>query len=196
MTELKRFGLLLESDPRLPSVCSIVAREPMRGSWWSHPKAQEIFQVNERLEDHDDVLITKLISGKVTFVHRQLGPELFTVGTSRDEWQLKGLSPAAGELLRMVMKKGSLRTDTLPWSHRTKPGDAARELERVLLIVAGQVHTETGAHAKVLETWEHWRQRVKLDQRKTSVKQAKAELEDRLARLNAEFHAKVTMPWQ
>ncbi len=168
----------------------------MRGSWWSHPKAQVIFQVNELLEDHPDVLITKLISGKVTFVHRALWPEVFAVGNAHDAWQLKGLSKAAKDLLEIVEAKDSVRTDSLVTSNKAKVGDAARELEKRLLVVANQVHTETGAHAKVLERWGHWRRRVKLRKRKIAALEGMKCLEDRLTRINAEYHAKASLPWQ
>src|ERR1700681_4423049 len=41
---LKNDGLLLKSDPRLPSVAGLVAGEAIRGSWWAHPAAHAIFQ--------------------------------------------------------------------------------------------------------------------------------------------------------
>lgn len=193
---LDQYGLLLESDQKLPSVCSLVAGEPMRGSWWSHPKANLIFAVNELLEDHADVLISKLISGKVTFVHRVLWSPLFAIGSAREEWQLQNLSVSAVELLNTVESRGEVGTDQLEWSHSVKPGDAARELEKKLLIVAGQVHTETGAHAKVLESWKNWQRSRKFKARKLAPDRAREEMRDRVAVLNAEFHGKATLPWQ
>ena len=169
----------------------------MRGSWWCHPLAQTIFRTNEQLEDHPDVLITKLVSSKVTFVHRLLWPELVAIGSERAEWQLKGLSAPARALLKAVDEQGLLRTDNLAWpnSIKTKPGDAARELEKKLLIVASQIHTESGAHAKVLETWEHWAERVGGKLKKTSATRAMKSFEERLESLNMEFGAKAKLPW-
>jgi hypothetical protein len=197
LAKLQAWGFLLESDPRLPSVCSLIAGEPLRASWWSHPKAQTIFQVNEQLEDQDDVLITKLISGKVTFVHRQLWPELLAVGDVRADWQTRNLSKAAHALLKMVDREGMVRTDqvSFPKSIKTKPGDAARELERKLLIVASQVHTERGAHAKQLETWQHWRRRTAFKAPKIPVEQAMSEFEERLHKMNEEYDATAALPW-
>lgn len=197
LAELKGFGFLLESDPHLPSVCGVIVGEPLRSSWWSHPKAQTIFQVNEQLEDHTDVFITKLISAKVTFVHRQLWPELLAVGSARAEWQMKGLSADAQKLLGMVDAKGLLRTDELSWpqSSKTKPGEAARKLEKKLLIIASQIHTESGAHAKVLETWRHWVERKALKDPKITAENAMKSLQDRLDKVNAQFGAKARLPW-
>ena len=66
LAELRRWGVLMMADPKLPSVTTLVAHEPVRGSWWGHPKSHEIFAVGEALEDHEDVLVCKLIAGKVT----------------------------------------------------------------------------------------------------------------------------------
>src|SRR5947207_2949642 len=95
LSQLNDLGVLLESDPKLPSVSSLLTGEPMRGSWWSHPLAHTIFNVNEQLEEHRDVMMTKLISGKVTFVHRRLWPEILAIGTAREPWQTRDLSSTA-----------------------------------------------------------------------------------------------------
>lgn len=197
LAALQQHGFLLESDPKLPSVCTLITGEPLRSSWWAHPLAQTIFQVNEQLEDHPDVLITKLISGKVTYVHRLLWPDLCAIGSGRGDWQLEGLPPAACTLLATVDEQGLVRTDNLSWakSIKTKPGDAARELEKRLLIVTNQVHTESGAHAKVLESWQHWAKRIGLKARKTSAQRAMKSLEERLERLNRQLGAKAKLPW-
>ena len=192
---------MLESDPKLPSVCWLITGSSLRGSWWSHPLAQTIFRVNEQLEDHPDVLITKLVSGKVTFVHRDLWSEVLAIGTAREAWQMEGLSASAQALLNAVQERGALQTDkiALPGSKTTtknRPGDAARELERKLLIHAEQIHTASGAHAKLLETWEHWSERVGFKSATILVEQAKNELAKRLLKLNRQFEASAKLPWQ
>jgi hypothetical protein len=200
MTRLKKSGFLLESDPKLPSVCTLITGEPLKSSWWSHPLAQTIFAVNERLEDDPDVLITKLVSEKVTFVHRKLWPGLLAIGTAREPWQLEGLSSSAQALLKLVEAKGTLTTENLDLpklktSSARKPGDAARELERRLLVHAEQFHTEGGKHAKRLETWQHWSKRTDVDTAGVTAAEAKLELENTLQKLNHEFGAKGQLPW-
>lgn len=195
--QLKSFGFLLESDPKLPSVCTLTTGTPMKGSWWSHPMAQIIFQVNERLEDHKDVLITKLVAGKVTFVHRKLWPEIISIGASREPWQTKNLSASACRLLQLIDKRGSVITNELPPSTtKEKLGDVARELEKKLLLNATQIHTPSGAHAKVLETWEHWAGRVGFKSANVPVSAAKKVVEELLLKLNQEFAASAKLPWQ
>lgn len=194
---LKQTGFLLESDPKLPSVATLIAGEPLRGSWWSHPRAQEIFQVNEKLDDHNDVLITKLISGKVTFVHRKLWSELAAIGDSREPWQLQKLADPARTLLKQVEAAGSLTTGQITWprNQKMKLGDAARELEKRLLIVGTQFHSESGAHEKQLQTWEHWLTQKNFKPKRTSSEKAKHLLEAKLQKLNIEFSAAGFLPW-
>jgi hypothetical protein len=200
-SKISSLGFLLESDPKLPSVCSLITGSPLRGSWWSHPLAQTIFRVNEQLEDHSDVLLTKLVSGKVTFVHRDLWSEVLAIGTAREAWQMEGLSASAQSLLKAVEETGALRTDKigLPGSKSTtknKPGDTARELERKLLIHTEQIHTASGAHAKLLETWEHWSERVGFKSATIPAEEAKRKLSERLLNLNQQFEASAKLPWQ
>ena len=195
--QLKKFGFLLESDPKLPSVVALITGGPLKSSWWSHPMAQIIFAVNERLEDHKDVLITKLVAGKVTFVHRKLWPEILSIGGARESWQLKNLSDSARRLLQLIDERASVITSELPpLTTKQKLGDVARELEKKLLINAAQVHTASGAHAKVLETWEHWAERVAFKTGRIPTDVAKKTLEDRLLKLNREFAASAKLPWQ
>jgi hypothetical protein len=63
-----------------------------------------------------------------------------------------------------------------------------------LLIIGAQVHTQTGRHAKALESWPHWARRIKLASRIPATK-AKAELAERVRRLNAEFNGGARLPW-
>ena len=195
--ELKRLGFLLESDPKLPSVSSLITGAALKTSWWSHPLAQTIFNVREQLEDHADVLVTKLVSGKVTFVHRKLWPEIFAIGAAREPWQLKGLSDSARSLLKMIDENGSLTTDKLSWpqSRKEKPGDFARELEKRLLVHSDQFHTEHGTHAKLLETWEHWAKRTGFQSSTIPAQKAKTNWEERMLKLNQQFGASAKLPW-
>ncbi len=142
-------------------------------------------------------MFTKLISGKVTLVHRKLWPEIFAIGTARAPWQMKGLSKSARNLLEMIDEQGSLRTDQLAWpkSGTAKPGEAARELEKKLLIYAGQFHTESGAHAKLLETWKTWALGIDFPIGTMQLEKAMQKMEGRVRKLNEEFEAKARLPW-
>ena len=196
--ELKRSGLVLLADNKLPSISTFVVGEPVRGSWWGHPKAHDIFRVVCRFVDHPDVAVTKLISGKVTFVHRKLWPALLAVGMSREPWQMKGLSPKARNLLQIVDRKGEVRSDRLPASPKAKHSswsEAIRELEERLLVCAEEFHSETGAHAKRLETWNHWATRRKYKPPEMKVHEGKQRLSEILLAMNKKFKAKARLPW-
>jgi hypothetical protein len=77
---IRKHGVVLESARGpVPSLAQVIAGEPVRGSWWSHPKSREIFAVTRAVRDSDDVLVCRLIDGKITFVHRRLWPALVRV---------------------------------------------------------------------------------------------------------------------
>lgn len=195
--ELERWGLLLVTDARLPSVAGQAAGEPVRGSWWAHPKAHTIVRVLGRLSEHPDILVAKLVSHKLTLIHRKLWPSFWRVCSAREGWQLRELSRAGRLLLREVNGRGELRTDQLRWSRARKEsvGEAARELEARLLVSSEEIHTETGAHRKRLETWERWARRRGLKPGKLSLQEAKANLEKILAEMNREFDGTGRLPW-
>src|SRR5579885_2102395 len=187
MGELKRSGILMVVDPVLPSVATIVAREPIRGSWWAHPKSHDIFAMNVRLSDHPDVLVTKLVAGKTTFVHRKIWLPLIEVASAREPWQMNGLSDTARKLLSEVIRCGQSRIDHLvpAWKIDSKAiSNAAKELESRLLVRSDQVHTEKGAHSKELESWQHWVDRVELTIKPVPADDAKRNLERILERLS------------
>jgi len=198
LTKLKEFGLLLETDVKLPSVSGLVAGEPVSGSWWSHPRSHEIFALLQVIVDHKDVLVTKLVSGKVTFVHRQLWPEVISIGSAREGWQLARLSPPATMLLEQSDQAESLATNEIKWPRKfkaLKPGDAVRELEKRLLIHSEEFHSDSGAHAKLIESWEHWTSRIGFKHERMKVDKAKRNLNERIEALNGQFGASAKLPW-
>lgn len=195
--ELKRTGSLLLSDNKLPSIATLVAGKPIRGSWWGHPQGHDIFDVVCRIADHPDVAVTKLISGKITFVHRKLWPALVAIGRSRETWQMNGLSRKARNLLQIVDRKGALRTDRLPSPPKKNSPwrEAIRELEDRLVIYAEEFHTETGAHAKRLESWKYWVTRKKSKHQEMNPDEAKRQLSEIVLAMNKKFKAKGRLPW-
>lgn len=176
---LSDHGLLLVQDKQLPSVVTMVTGESVRGSWWSHPRGRLVFAVLDELADHPDVLFTKLLQQKVTLVHRRLWPALLTVATSGESWQLAGLSAAARELLDSV--NGSQE----PVRGR---GAAVKELEGRLLVHAEQVHTESGRHEVVLESWSRWARRANV-KRLRSTAAARRQIEEAAGAIAA-------LPWK
>ena len=74
---VRRHGIVLETARGgVPSLAEAIAGAPLRGGWWSHPKGREIFRLTRGLRDSRDVLVCRLVVGKITFVHRRLWPAL------------------------------------------------------------------------------------------------------------------------
>jgi hypothetical protein len=77
LTFVRRHGIVLQAARGpVASLAEAIAGGPIRGSWWAHPKGQEIFRVSEAVSEDDDVLVCKLVDGKVTYVHRRVWPAL------------------------------------------------------------------------------------------------------------------------
>jgi hypothetical protein len=77
---VRKHGVVLESaHAPVPSLAEAIAGEPIPGSWWSHPRSQEIFQLTRAIRDSEEVLVCRLVEGKITYVHRRLWPALVRV---------------------------------------------------------------------------------------------------------------------
>jgi hypothetical protein len=148
---LTRHGLLLKQDKSIPNVVGIVTGESLRTSWWSHPKSHLIFAVLTRLADDPRVLFAKLLDRKDTVVHSSLWPALLAVGSAREQWQTKGLSAPAAHVLRRIDRGNTEVRST---------GVVAKELQIRLLATAHEVHTDSGRHELLLESWSAWSDRV------------------------------------
>ena len=86
---VKRHGVVLQAaHGPVPSLAEAIAGGPIRGSWWGHPKGQEIFRVADAVSENPDVLVCKLISGKITYVHRRLWPALVRLASRFPKGQL------------------------------------------------------------------------------------------------------------
>jgi hypothetical protein len=74
---VEEHGVVLASAKGpVPSVAEAIVGEPIVGSWWSHPKGQQIFDALSTIDDDDDIRCFKLVDHKITFVHRRLWPAL------------------------------------------------------------------------------------------------------------------------
>jgi hypothetical protein len=74
---VKKHGVVLQAARGpVPSLAEAVAGERIRGSWWGHLKGKDIFLAAEAISESPDVLVCKLVEGKVTYVHRRIWPAL------------------------------------------------------------------------------------------------------------------------
>lgn len=70
-------GIVLESARGpVPSLADAIAGEAIHGNWWSHPRAKAIFQVTRGVRASRQVLVCRLVTGKITYVHRRLWPSM------------------------------------------------------------------------------------------------------------------------
>ncbi len=77
LTFVKTNGVVLESGRgSVPNLAEAVAGEAIRGSWWGHPKGNDIFLCSRTVRESPDVLVCRLVGGKVTYIHRRLWPAL------------------------------------------------------------------------------------------------------------------------
>jgi len=178
---LETGGLLLLQDKTFPNIVTIVIGESLTGSWWAHPLGHEIFRFVNEVADHPDVMTSKLLDGKVTFVHRRLWPALLAVASAREPWQTAGLSDEACALLEQVEREGGV----------VSSGAAAKEIERRLLVHGDQIHTESGKHQTRLETWQAWALRAGCNPQ-GSAAQGRALLETAVRRLGGNVKG---LPW-
>jgi hypothetical protein len=75
---VERHGIVCEAarPGDIPSLVDAIAGAPVRGNWWSHPKAKIIFQLTRALRDAPEIAVCRLADGKITFVHERLWPAL------------------------------------------------------------------------------------------------------------------------
>ncbi|MGH2582561.1 MAG: AlkZ-related protein [Anaerolineales bacterium] len=197
LKELELRGLLLLADAWLPSVVSVIVGRPVSGSWWSAPEGKLIYNTANDLERHPDALIVKLLSGKLTFVHRRLWPAIYAIGIARESWQMQSLSEEAKWLLRKLDKNGEVYTDALVAVGGVSfkaVGTAAKELEKGLLAVIHGFRLE-GKHHRHLQSWPDWAVKAGMFEKKMASSEGKKQLSGATQRLNTEFGAKAKTPW-
>jgi hypothetical protein len=178
---LETGGLLLLQDKSFPCVVRIVTGESLGSSWWSHPRSDEVFRAVSSIAAAPDVLVCKLLGGKVTFVHRSLWPAVLAVATAGEPWQTAGLSREAQSLWEEVEQHGSITTS----------GKGAKDVETRLLAHGEQLHTESGNHKIRLETWTAWARRARCENT-LSADQGRFELERAVSKLGG---AVKSLPW-
>jgi hypothetical protein len=123
---VKKHGVVLQAARGpVQSLAQAVAGGPIRGSWWGHPKGQEIFRAAEAVSDDPDVLVCTLIDGKITYVHRRLWPALV---------RLAGRFPKArlAKVWNEHTATGAHRSRRVAFP-RWVPADVAREARRLPL---------------------------------------------------------------
>lgn len=74
---IEKHGVVLASAKGpVPRLTDAIVNETIRGSWWAHHRSREIFAVLRDVSNSKDVLVCRLVNGKVTLIHRRLWPAL------------------------------------------------------------------------------------------------------------------------
>src|ERR1700751_3094121 len=68
--------VLVAARGPVPRLVEVILGEPIKGSWWAHPASHRAFAVLQAVEESGELLVCRLIEGKVTLVHRRLWPAL------------------------------------------------------------------------------------------------------------------------
>ena len=125
-------GIVLESARGpAPSLAELIAGENIRGSWWRHRKAPQIFQCSRVIRDSKDVLVCRLLEGKVTYVHRRLWPALVKL---RNQFEPKRIA-AIREVHTAQGKHKTILKAFPDWV----PPDVFREAARLTLVRAAEM---------------------------------------------------------
>ena len=121
---IRRHGIVLEGGRGpVPNLAEAVAGTPIRGSWWGHTKGREIFALTRAIRDSADVLVCRLVSGKITYVHRRLWPAVVRLAPRfrRD---------ALAALREVHTKQGRHEVRTVPFP-RWVPPEVKRQARRL-----------------------------------------------------------------
>lgn len=71
-----------------PRLIEAILGEPISGNWWSHPSSSFIYKVLVEVSGSAEVLVCRLLRGKITLVHRRLWPALVRVASRFEPAQL------------------------------------------------------------------------------------------------------------
>jgi hypothetical protein len=80
MSFVREHGVVLASAKGpVARLAEVVTGESIKGSWWAHAKSHQIFAILQHVGESPDILVCRLVNGKVTLVHRRLWPALVRV---------------------------------------------------------------------------------------------------------------------
>src|SRR5207302_9460741 len=72
---VRQHGVVLESGKGpVPNLAEAVAGAPIRGNWWNHADSKKIFRATRLVRESEDILVCRLVAGKVTYVESRLWP--------------------------------------------------------------------------------------------------------------------------
>jgi hypothetical protein len=73
--------VLASAKGTVPRLTEAIIGESIKGSWWTHAQSRHIYAILGAVTGSDQILVCRLINGKVTLVHRRLWPSLVRVAS-------------------------------------------------------------------------------------------------------------------
>lgn len=190
---IEKHKILLLQDKSFPNIVSKIVGEDIVGSWWGHPLANPIYNGLQWLEENHSVLVLKLISGKVTYIHESLFLDMYSVVQAPRGWQTKKLKDDELKLLKYISKKKKITSNDPKLAELAKdPKKGLTKLETNLLVFSSEEHTDSGKHIKEFKVWQDSPIfNAKPGDYETSLKK----IEGLVLKLGAAADTKVKLPW-
>jgi hypothetical protein len=89
LEQVRQHGVMLASAKgKVPRLIEAILGAPVEGNWWAHPRGNFIYNVLSEVTESKDVLVCRLIDGKISLVHRRLWPALVRVAHRVDPARL------------------------------------------------------------------------------------------------------------
>jgi hypothetical protein len=130
---VEQHGVVLEgARGRGPNLAEAVAGESIHGNWWGHKKGRAIFSATRAVRDSDQVLVCRLVDGKITYVHRRLWPALVRLANSLDKTNLASIqeehSPSGAHKVHSVPFPRWVPTEVRRAAKKLSKKQACRQL--------------------------------------------------------------------
>lgn len=190
---LQKNKILLLQDKSFPNIVSKIVNEKISGSWWGHPLANPIYNGLNWLEHNQNVLLIKLLDGKVTYVHESLFSDFYSIVSQARDWQLSKLKSDELNLLKYVSKKNKVLSDDPKLKELVVDSKKSFSvLEKKLLLYSSEEHTESGKHIKEFLPWK----KSKIFTKSVNdYEVAKSKINTIVQKLNEESGSKIKLPW-
>ncbi len=190
---IEKNKIILLQDKIFPNIVEQIIGKKISGSWWGEPLANPIYNGLQWLEDNHPLLNIKLVSGKVTYVHESLFSALYSIVQEPRDWQLKKLHADDLKLLKLITKRGTVRSENPTLVTIVK--DAKKSfisLEKKLLVYSSEEHTDSGKHVKEYKSWG----RSKISRSEViDYALAMEQVESIVEKLNRDSGAEAKLPW-
>lgn len=142
---VRKHGIVLMSARgSAPNLAQFIVGGIIRGSWWAHPKSHEIYRITTAVSESPEVLVCKLVDGRVTLVHRRLWPALARISHDLPKTRIAAVqnehTPHGHHRLRTVpftrwLPKSALKNSQRLTKHEATVAigeDLVRQLKRTL----------------------------------------------------------------